>query len=60
VPFFNGLPTVDWSCVRHKNRVLRKERGDGGRIVVVFSVVIRLSDREDLLMACFGIFSRRQ
>jgi hypothetical protein len=26
--FLNGLPTVDWSSIRDKNRVLREERGD--------------------------------
>jgi hypothetical protein len=31
IPFLNGLPTVDWSSVRHKNRVVREERSDGGR-----------------------------
>ena len=30
-------------------RVLGEERGDGGCVVVVFSPVIRLTDRKDLL-----------
>jgi hypothetical protein len=49
VPFLNSLPTIDWSPVRHKHRVLREERGDGGWVVVGFSLVIRITNREDLL-----------
>jgi len=33
--FLDGLPTVNRSSVRHINRVLREERGDGGGIVLV-------------------------
>jgi hypothetical protein len=35
MPFFDGLRTVKCSLRRHKNRVLRVERGDGGRVVPV-------------------------
>src|SRR5271165_4359193 len=35
MPFFDGLPTVKCSLRRHKNRVLRVKRGDGGRVVPV-------------------------
>jgi hypothetical protein len=33
--FLDGFPTVNRSCVRHKNRVLCKARGHGGGIAVV-------------------------
>jgi len=35
MPFFDGLPTVKCSLRRHKNRVIRVERGDNGRVVPV-------------------------
>ena len=47
--FLDGLPTVNRSCVRHKNRVLCEERGHGGGIAVVKGLVILLTLRIKLL-----------
>jgi hypothetical protein len=47
--FLDGLPTVNRSCVRHKNRVLCEERGHGGGIAVVKGLVILLTLRIELL-----------
>ena len=47
--FLDGLPTVNRSCVRHKNRVLREERGHGGGIVVVSCLVKFFNERVKLL-----------
>ena len=49
IMFLDGLPTVNRSCVRHINRVLREERGHGGGIVVVECIVIFFNDRDKLL-----------
>jgi len=49
IPFLDGLPTVHRSFVRHKNRVLREERGQGGGIVVVVCLLILLTNRIKLL-----------
>jgi len=49
MPFFDGLRTVKCSLRRHKNRVLRVERGDGGRAVPVERRVILHSQRTNLL-----------
>ena len=38
IPFFDSLPPVDWSSVRHINRVLRKARGGSGSIVLVYRI----------------------
>ena len=40
IMFLDCLPTVNRSCVRHLNSVLRVERGVGGGIVVVDRFVI--------------------
>ena len=47
--FLDGLPTVNRSCVRHNNRVLREERCHGGSIIVVFCLVKFLNERGKLL-----------
>jgi hypothetical protein len=49
--FLDGLPTVNRSCVRHLNPVLRVERGQGGCIAVVECLVIFFTERVKLL-AC--------
>ena len=43
MPSPDGLPAVNRSCVRHKNRILREERGDGGCVVFVDGLVILLA-----------------
>src|SRR5258708_5724510 len=43
IQFLNGWPIVDWSSVRHKNCVLRREIGERLRIVVVVHVVVYLA-----------------
>jgi hypothetical protein len=47
--FLDGLPTVNGSCIRHKNRVLGEKRGHGGGIVVVDCLLILPSNRIKLL-----------
>ena len=47
--FLDGLPTVNRSCVRHQNRVLREERSKGGGIVVVVCIVKFFVERVNLL-----------
>src|SRR6516225_11014421 len=47
-PFLNGLPTDDWPLCRNKDRVSRVVSGNGGGIVVVFSLSMRLHECEDL------------
>jgi hypothetical protein len=44
--FLDGLPTVNRSCVRYNNRVLRVERSDGGGIVVVDCIAMFFNDRD--------------
>src|SRR5208337_706460 len=47
--FLDGLSTVNLSCVRHQNRVLRVERDQGGGIVVVVCIVKFFNERDKLL-----------
>ena len=47
--FFDGLPTVNRSCVMHHNRVLRVGRGHGDCIAVAECLVIFLIERGKLL-----------
>src|SRR5260221_8843163 len=47
--FLDGVPPVNGSCIRHKNRVLGEKRGHGGGIVVVDSLLILPSNRVELL-----------
>src|SRR5271166_1210163 len=49
IPFFDGLPTVKCSVVSHPNPVLRIERGDGGRVLLVNCLVILRSQYTNLL-----------
>src|ERR1700751_5766534 len=49
IHLFNALPTVIISVVRFPNRVLRVERGDGGRVVFVECLVKLRSQRMNLL-----------
>jgi hypothetical protein len=44
--FLDGRPTVNRPSVRHKNRVLREERGDACSIVLVECTVILFNERE--------------
>jgi len=44
--FLDGIPTVNRSCVRHLNRVIRKERGPGGVIVAVPYLVKFFKERD--------------
>jgi hypothetical protein len=48
--FFDGTPTANRSCVRHKNRVLCEERGRGSGIVVGACVAKPLALRAKLLI----------
>src|ERR1700756_2216220 len=48
VLLFDGLAAVNRSCVRHKNSVLREERGHGGSIIVVACLVKLLRNRVKL------------
>src|SRR5580692_10644045 len=54
ITFFDGLPTVNRSFVRHISRVLREERGHSGCIVVVECLVELLIELIKLL-DCFWI-----
>src|SRR5271165_7579574 len=47
--FLDGLSTVNWSCGRHINPVLRKERGHSGGIVLVESIGMFFNSRDKLL-----------
>ena len=47
--FLDGLPTINWSCVCYKNRVLREKRGNGDGIIVVDCFVIFFTCRLKLL-----------
>jgi len=42
--FLDGFPTVNRSCVRHKNRVLGIKRGQVSGITVIECLVILLSN----------------
>jgi hypothetical protein len=47
---FDGSPTLECAVVkRHKNPVLRKERGEGGSVVLVECLVILQKHRTNLL-----------
>src|SRR5271165_3298376 len=47
--FLDGLPTINWTLVRHLDRVLGVERGQGGGIVVVVCIVKFFSERNKRL-----------
>ena len=49
IRFFDGLPTVKCSVVRHIDRVFRVERGDGSRVLFVDCLVILHGQRTNLL-----------
>jgi len=49
IRFFDGLPTVKCSVVRHIYRVFRVERGEGNRVLLVQCLVILHSQRTNLL-----------
>jgi hypothetical protein len=48
-PFLDGLPAVNRSYIRHKNRVFGVNRGIGSCIVFVECLVILLNKRINLL-----------
>jgi len=54
IMFLNGLPTVNWSCVIHQNRVLREVRGQGDGIVVVPRLVNFFTERTKLLLNSYS------
>src|SRR6516225_8022243 len=49
IPFLNGLPTDGGSSRRPKNRIARVLRDNGGGIVVLVCLLIRLTHCEELL-----------
>jgi hypothetical protein len=49
IPFLDGPPTENRASGRHKNRVLGEERGQGGGIVIVQSVVNLFIERNQRL-----------
>jgi hypothetical protein len=49
MPFLDRLATVNRPCVRHQNRVIRVERGQGGGIVLIVCVVKFFGERDNLL-----------
>ena len=55
IPFLDGLPTVDRSCIGHKNSVLRKERCDGSCVAFSTCLVKSQSNRENLLSCLRGV-----
>ena len=54
VPFLDGFPTVDRTCIGHKKPVFRKEGGNGSCVAVPRGFAKSQSKRENLL-SCLRI-----
>ena len=54
IMFLDGVPTGNRSRVIDQHRILRKERGQGGSVVVVPSILKFLSEREKVARVVVG------